>query len=100
MAVVKFTTVQVTRQPLQRKIYKIGMICSATPVLTVNMCLVQKQEVVNNMLYVRNVHMTKGQAYSQQTNPSSRLRGCYIRTNTATVQLGNKKISGRWSQGA
>jgi hypothetical protein len=34
LAVVKLTTVQVTRQPLQHKICKIGMICSAKPVLT------------------------------------------------------------------
>jgi hypothetical protein len=57
-------TVQVTRQPLQHKIGKIGMICSSKPVLTEDLCVVQKQEFFNNMLYVRNVHLTKGQAYS------------------------------------
>jgi hypothetical protein len=57
-------TIQVTKLPLQYKIRKIGMICSAKPVLTADLCLVQKQEFFNNMLYVRNVHVTKGQAYS------------------------------------
>jgi hypothetical protein len=33
------------------------------------------------------------------TDPSSRQRGCYIRTITASVQLENK-ITGRDSQGA
>jgi hypothetical protein len=55
---------QVTRQPLQHKICKIGMICPAAPVLTEDLCVVQKQKIFNNMLYVRNVHLTKGQAYS------------------------------------
>jgi hypothetical protein len=64
LAVVKLMTVQVTRQPLQHKICKIGMICSAKPVLTEDWCVVQKQEVFNNMLYVQNVHLMKGQAYS------------------------------------
>jgi hypothetical protein len=57
-----------------------------------------KGRIFNNMLYVRNVHLTKGQAYSWATNPSSRQRGCYIRTITARVLL--KKISGRGSHGA
>jgi hypothetical protein len=35
----------------------------------------------------------------QTTEPSSRQRGCYIRTITASVQLENK-IIGRYSQGA
>jgi hypothetical protein len=77
---------------------KIGMICSAKPVLTEDLCVVQEEEIFNNMLYVRNVHLTKGQAYSYETNPSSRQRGCYIRTIKVRVQL--KKISGRGFQGA
>jgi hypothetical protein len=64
LAVVKLTTVQVTRQPLQHKICKIGMICPAKPVLTEDLCVVQKQKFFYNMLYVRNVHLTKGHAYS------------------------------------
>jgi hypothetical protein len=28
------------------------------------LCVVQKEEMFNNMLYVWNVHLTKGQAYS------------------------------------
>jgi hypothetical protein len=61
---VKLTTVQVTRQPLQHKICKIGMICPVKPVLTEDLRIVQKQKFVNNMLYVRNVHLAKSQAYS------------------------------------
>jgi hypothetical protein len=34
LGAVKLTTAQVTRQPLQHKICKMGMICSAKPVLT------------------------------------------------------------------
>jgi hypothetical protein len=49
------------------------------------------------MLYDRNVHLTKSQAHSEETSPSSRQRGCYIRAITARVQLGGK-ISGRRSQ--
>jgi hypothetical protein len=64
LAVVKLMAVQVTRQPLQHKICKISMICSAKPVLTEDLCVVQKQEFFYNMLYVRNVLLTKGQAYS------------------------------------
>jgi hypothetical protein len=35
----------------------------------------------------------------RHTNPH-RQRGCYIRTMTANVNLGNKEITGRESQGA
>jgi hypothetical protein len=65
-----------------------GLVCSA------------EAKVFQNIPYVRNVHLTKGLAYSQETNPSSRLRECYIRTITVTVQLEEGKISGRESQGA
>jgi hypothetical protein len=64
LAVVKLTTVQMTRQPLQHKICKMGMICHAKPILTKVSCVVQKQKFFYNMLYVRNVHLTKSQAYS------------------------------------
>jgi hypothetical protein len=64
LAVVKLPTVQVTRQPLQHKICKTGIICSAKPVPREDLFIVQKQELFSNMLYVRNVHLTKGQAYS------------------------------------
>jgi hypothetical protein len=57
-----------------------------------------KGRIFNNMLYVRYVHLTKDQAYSEKTNPSSRQSGCYIRTMTARVQL--KIISGRDPQEA
>jgi hypothetical protein len=43
---------------------KIGMICSVKPVLTEDLCVVQKEEIFNNMLYVWNVDLTKRQAYS------------------------------------
>jgi hypothetical protein len=88
LAVVKLTTVQVTKQPLQHKICTIDMICAVKPVLTQDLCVVQKQTIFYNMLYVRNVHLTKGREYSKQTNPSSRQRGCYVRTNIERVQLG------------
>jgi hypothetical protein len=57
------------------------MISSVKPVLTVDLCVVQKEDIFNNMLYVWNVHLTKG----QETNPSSRQRGCYIRFINAGV---------------
>jgi hypothetical protein len=45
LAVVKLTTVQVTRQPLQHKICtsKIDMIYPTKPVLAEDLCVVQKQ---------------------------------------------------------
>jgi hypothetical protein len=98
LVVVKLTTFQVTRLSMQHKICKIGMICPVKFVLTEDLCVVQKKEFFNNMLYVRNVHLTKGQTYSLQTNPSSRQRGCYIRTNKGFSW--RKEISGRGSQGA
>jgi hypothetical protein len=52
-----------------------GLVCSATA------------RIFHNMLHVRYVHLTQGQAYTKQTNPSSRQRGRYIRTMTARVQL-------------
>jgi hypothetical protein len=57
---VKLTTVQVTKLPLQHEIRNIGMICSVKPVLTEDLCVVQKEEIFNNMLCMRNVHLTKG----------------------------------------
>jgi hypothetical protein len=46
----------------EHKISKIDMMCSVKPMLTEDLWVVQKQEFFNNMLYVRNVHLTKGQA--------------------------------------
>jgi hypothetical protein len=46
-----------------------------------------------------NEYPGEGQQQLQMTDPSSRQRGCYIRTMTAGVQL-RKKNSGRESQGA
>jgi hypothetical protein len=48
---------------------------------------------------VRYIELTKGQAYSYETNPTSRQRGCSIRIVTTSVQLENKNY-GRGSQGA
>jgi hypothetical protein len=90
--------VRSVRRDSRSKLHKIGMICTVKPVLTEDLCVVQKEETFNNMLYVWNVHLTKCQACSWETNSSSRQRGCYIRTITAGVQL--KKISGRGFQGA
>jgi hypothetical protein len=42
--VVELTTGEVTKLPLQHKIRKIGMICSVKPVLTEDLCVVQKEE--------------------------------------------------------
>jgi hypothetical protein len=50
------------------------------------------------MLYVGIIHLTENQAYSVQANPSSRQRGCYIKTITARVRL-ERKVSGRGPQG-
>jgi hypothetical protein len=64
LAVVKPMTVQVTKLPLLHKIRNIGMICFVKPVLTEDLCIVQKEEIFNNKLYVRKKHLTKGQEYS------------------------------------
>jgi hypothetical protein len=48
----------------QHKIRKIGVICFAKPVLSEDMYIVQKEVFFNNMLYVRYVRLTEGQAYS------------------------------------
>jgi hypothetical protein len=50
--------------PLLHKMRKIGRICFGKLVLTEDLCVVQKEEIFNNMLHVLNVHLTKGQAYS------------------------------------
>jgi hypothetical protein len=45
LEVVKLTTVhQVTRLSLKQKLCKIGMICSVKPVLTEDLCVVQKED--------------------------------------------------------
>jgi hypothetical protein len=62
-ALVKLTTVQVTKLPLQHKILKLDMICTAKPVLKGLVCP-EKGRIFKSMLYVSYVHMTKGQAYS------------------------------------
>jgi hypothetical protein len=92
--VVKLTTVQVTKLPLFHKILKIGMMCFAKTGLTEKLYIVQKEEFFNNMLYALQVHLRKGQAYSQETNPSSRQKGCYIKTIRPGVQL--KKYLWSW----
>jgi hypothetical protein len=44
LAVVKLTTVKLTKLPLQHKICKMGMISYVKPVLTEDLCVVQKEE--------------------------------------------------------
>jgi hypothetical protein len=68
------------------------MICFAKPVLTEDLYIGAKGRIFNNVLYLRYVHLTKGQAYSYETNPSFRQRGCYIKTMTAKVQLKKSMI--------
>jgi hypothetical protein len=45
MALVKLTTVQVTKLPLQHKVRNIGMTCSVKPVLTGDLYIVHKEEL-------------------------------------------------------
>jgi hypothetical protein len=45
LELVKLTTIQVTTQPLQQKICKIGMICFAKLVLTEEFCVCSKKYV-------------------------------------------------------
>jgi hypothetical protein len=52
LAVVKLTTVLVTKLPLQHKICKIGMICYVKPVLIEDLRVVEKEESFNNIQYV------------------------------------------------
>jgi hypothetical protein len=63
------------------------MICFAKPLLTEDLYIVQTQEFSVTWLYVRST-------YSQETNPTSRQRGCYMKTMSAKVQL-QKKIYDR-----
>jgi hypothetical protein len=46
-----------------------------------------KRRILNGMLYVRNVHLTKGQTYSLMINATSCQDGSYMKTNTARAQL-------------
>jgi hypothetical protein len=57
-------TVQVTMLLLQRKIRKIGMNCFAKHEVREDSYIARNKEFFNNMLYVRYLHLTKGQAYS------------------------------------
>jgi hypothetical protein len=52
LAMVKLTTFQVNKLPLLHKICKVGMICSVKSVLTEDLCVVQKEKIFSNMLYV------------------------------------------------
>jgi hypothetical protein len=66
----------------------VKLICSIKPVLTEDLCVVQKQGFFNKRaectLHGRpSIFITE--------NPSSLQRGCYIRTNNARVQLEKKK---------
>jgi hypothetical protein len=61
LAAVKPMTVQVTKLPLKHKTCKIDMIWFAKPGMTEDL---PEGKIVNNILYGRYVHLTKGQAYS------------------------------------
>jgi hypothetical protein len=51
-----------------------------------------KGRISNNMLYMRYVHLTKAKHIHKRQKPSSRQRGCCIRTMAARVQLKNKYL--------
>jgi hypothetical protein len=59
LAVVRLATVQVTKLPLKHGISKIGIVYTGRGLL-----YSAKGRIFNNMLFVRYVHLTKGQAYS------------------------------------
>jgi hypothetical protein len=52
LAVVKLTTVQVTKLSLWHKIRNIDMICFAEPVLTEDLCVMQKEKNLNKIYTV------------------------------------------------
>jgi hypothetical protein len=64
MAVVKLTTVQVTKLPLRHKVRKKGMIYFVKPVLTEDLCIVQKKQI--SITSVRYVHLKKSRTYSKE----------------------------------
>jgi hypothetical protein len=55
LAMLKLLTVHVTKLPLYHMTCKIGMICSAKPILTENLCIVQKEEF-SVTCYMSNTH--------------------------------------------
>jgi hypothetical protein len=54
----KLTTFQVSKLPLYHKIREIGMICSAKPILTEDLCVMQEEKFAV-IFYVRFLHLTK-----------------------------------------
>jgi hypothetical protein len=84
-AVVKFTTAQVTKLPLQHKIRKLGMICSVKPVLTENLCVAQKEDFSITSVFIRDKSIFSSEKLSRKD---------YYRKSSV------EKISGRRSQGA
>jgi hypothetical protein len=60
LAVVRLTSVQVTKLPLKHKMRKISVIFFAKPVLKEEFYIGEKEEFCSNMLYVRYIHFMKG----------------------------------------
>jgi hypothetical protein len=50
LAVIKLTTVQVTKVPLYNKIRETGVICFAMPGLTEGFYITQRKKKIDNML--------------------------------------------------
>jgi hypothetical protein len=71
------------------------MICSVKPVLTEDLCVVQKNEFSKHVICAKYTLDERSSVFL--TDPSSRQRGCYIRTITAKVRL--EKTSGHGPQG-
>jgi hypothetical protein len=67
------------------------MLCKAWTVRRLVRVCSAPGTIFNNMLYVRYVHLTKGQSYSYETHSSSPQRVGYTRTMNARVKLQKKK---------
>jgi hypothetical protein len=72
--------------------------CSVKPVLTEDLC-VKQQEEFSITYYMCEIYTSRKFECIHKRQTHLRQRGCYIRTITARVQLG-EKISGRGPQGA
>jgi hypothetical protein len=75
------------------------MISSVKPVLTEDLCVVQKDDFFNNMLCVQNVHLTKSPSTFIRDKPILSSVRVLHKDYTASVHL-EEKFSGRGSQEA
>jgi hypothetical protein len=91
LAVVKLTTFEMTKLPMYHKIIKIGMICFAKPGLTEDLYIVKKEKF-SKTCYICDMYTWKKAMHIHKINPSSRQRGCYIRTMIARVQSQKKNL--------